>query len=167
MSSPDPRRVRIGNDEREAAVRELGEHFAHGRLEPDEYEERVSAAYTARTTADLDILFEDLPGRPGTVTDSATVALHAGMRMPATPDAPYGRDPVTGAAYSDRYKIAAGLLQLFLAFGIGRFYSGHTGIAVAQLLLSFTGIGIIWSWIDGIVMLAGHPTDPHGRPLRP
>jgi TM2 domain-containing membrane protein YozV len=62
--------------------------------------------------------------------------------------------------------VIAGLLQLVLPIGIGRFCTGHIGIAVAQLLLSFIGIGMVWAFIDGIVLLAGRPTDPSGRPLR-
>ncbi len=69
--------------------------------------------------------------------------------------------------YSDRSKVVAGVLQLALPFGIGRFYTGHHGIAVAQLLLSFVLIGVFWAFVDGIVMLADLPTDPYGRPLRP
>ncbi|MBA3907089.1 MAG: TM2 domain-containing protein [Pseudonocardiales bacterium] len=60
-------------------------------------------------------------------------------------------------------------LQLFLGgVGAGRFYTGHTGIAVAQLLVTILtlGIGAIWGFIDGIVLLAGNPRDPSGRPLR-
>lgn len=162
MSSPAARRVRIGNEEREAAVRELGEHFAKGRLDPQEYEERMAAAYAARFAGDLDVLFEDLP-QPG---DTVTVALRPGAEPQTTPDAPYGRDPVTGRPYSDRWQVIAGVLQLLLPIGVGRFYTGHTRTAVAQLLLSFIGIGVIWAFIDGIVILAGHPTDAHGRPLR-
>ena len=63
--------------------------------------------------------------------------------------------------------MVAGLLQLLLPFGIGRLYSGHIGIGVAQLVLSLFGIGVLWAFIDGIVILAGRPTDGHGRPLRP
>jgi len=84
------------------------------------------------------------------------------------PQAPYGRDPVSGFPYSDRSKVVAGLLQLFLPIGIGRLYAGHTGIGIAQLLLTlFFGLGVIWAFIDGIVILAGRPTDGNGRPLRP
>jgi TM2 domain-containing membrane protein YozV len=159
--------LRIGNAEREAAVRELGEHYAAGRLDAAEYEERTSAAYAARTADDLAPIFADLPREQPTVAipPQATVALRA--PAPYDPEAPYGRDPVTGRPYSDRLKVIAALLQLFLPFGTGRFYTGHTGIAIAQLLLVFVGIGMVWSFIDGIVMLAGDPTDPDGRPLRP
>jgi TM2 domain-containing membrane protein YozV len=84
------------------------------------------------------------------------------------PQAPYGRDPVSGFPYSDRSKVIAGLLQLFLPIGIGRLYAGHAGIGIAQLLLTlFFGIGVVWAFIDGIVILAGRPTDGRGRPLRP
>jgi hypothetical protein len=80
------------------------------------------------------------------------------------PGAPYGVDRF-GQPYSDKSKIIAGLLQILLgAFGTGRWYTGHYGIAVAQLL-TCGGLGV-WSLIDGIVMLVGDPTDPQGRPLR-
>src|SRR3954453_5345217 len=103
MSTPDP--VRIGNREREAAVRELGEHFAEGRLDPEEYEQRASAAYAARTADDLAPLFADLP-RPGAaraVAPPAPPPRAAARRPPAAragvgavPGAPVG--PVPGAA---------------------------------------------------------------------
>jgi hypothetical protein len=167
VSSPDPRKVRIGTAEREAAVRALGDHFAQGRLDPEEYEERATAAYAARTADDLDRLFDDLPTAQPPVPAAREAPTVLAAPAPPAPGAPYGVHPVAGAPYSDRSKVAAGVLQLILPFGIGRFYSGHTGIAVAQLLLALTGIGVIWSFIDGIVLLVGDPTDPYGRPLRP
>ena len=177
MTSPDP--VRIGNVEREAAVRALGEHLAEGRLDHDEYQERVSAAYAARTADDLTPLFKDLPWIGETPTVLAPPAAPypgppvyptAGYPVPVVQrdlEAPYGREPETGIPYSDRQKIVAGLLQLFLPFGVGRFYSGSAGVGVAQLLTSWLGVGILWCWIDAIVMLAGRPRDQYGRPLRP
>ena len=164
MSTPETHGIRIGHAEREAAVRELGEQFSEGRLDPQEYEERMSAAYAARTTDDLAPLFADLPRSQ----DAATMAVRTtGWHASAQLDVSDGRDPVSGRPYSDRNKVIAGLLQMFLPVGAGRFYTGHTGIAVAQLLLSFVAIGLIWSFIDGVVMLTGNPTDPYGRPLQP
>lgn len=151
--------MRIGDDERHAAAASLGEHYSHGRLQAQEYEERVTAAYTARTAAELERLFSDLP-RPLAPTPPVHYMPMADLQ------APYGRHPVTGRPYSDRSKVIGGLLQLFLPFGVGRFYTGHYGVAVAQLLTSLIGVGVFWSWIDGIVLLAGRPNDPHGRPLR-
>lgn len=52
-----------------------------------------------------------------------------------------------------------------LPFGTGRFYSGETKIAVAQLvcaLITF-GIGSLWPFIDGIVLLIRGIEDSSGR----
>lgn len=77
----------------------------------------------------------------------------------------YGIDPYTGLPLSDKSKIVAGLLQLFLGnLGIGRFYTGHTGIAVAQLL-TCGGCGI-WSLVDAVIILVQGGTDSEGRKLR-
>ncbi|MFT4295679.1 MAG: TM2 domain-containing protein [Micropruina sp.] len=86
------------------------------------------------------------------------------------PLAPFGVDPMTGLPYSDKSKLVAGLLQIFLGgLGIGRFYLGNAGIAILQIIVTFItfGFGALWPLIDGIVLLAGHPRDRAGRPLRP
>ncbi|WP_394837183.1 TM2 domain-containing protein [Pendulispora rubella] len=87
----------------------------------------------------------------------------------AGPGAPYGVDPVTGLPFSDKSKIIAGILQLLIgAFGVGRFYTGHTMIAIAQIAVTWLtcGVGVIWPIVDGIMMLTGKVTDAQGRPLR-
>ena len=72
--------------------------------------------------------------------------------------------------YSDKSKLACGLLQIFLGgLGVGRFYSGHTGIAIAQILVTiFTfGIGSIWGLIDVIVILCNDKfTDSKGKMMK-
>jgi TM2 domain-containing membrane protein YozV len=84
------------------------------------------------------------------------------------PTAPYGIHPPTGIPYSEKSKIVAGLLQVLLPLGIGRMYMGHTGMGVAQLLVTiFTcGIGAVWPFIDGIIILVNDTTDADGRMLR-
>lgn len=86
----------------------------------------------------------------------------------ANPAAPYGYHPVTGVPFSDKSKIIAGLLQVFLPFGIGRMYIGDVGLGVAQLIVTILtcGIGALWPFIDGIIMLVSGGTDDKGRPLR-
>lgn len=81
------------------------------------------------------------------------------------PNAPYGYDP-QGRPYSEKSKVTAGVLQLLLGgFGVGRFYTGHTGMALGQLF-TCGGCGI-WALIDGIMLLAGKDqTDAQGRVLR-
>ncbi|MYW70331.1 NINE protein [Streptomyces sp. SID8379] len=88
-----------------------------------------------------------------------------GMAMGYDPNAPYGYDPY-GRPYSDKSKIVAGVLQLFLGgFGVGRFYIGNVGIGLAQLF-TCGGLGI-WALIDGIILLtSSNTTDSNGRVLR-
>jgi TM2 domain-containing membrane protein YozV len=80
--------------------------------------------------------------------------------------APYGRD-MYGRPLSNKSKLVAGLLQVFLGgFGVGRFYTGHIGMALAQLF-TCGGIGV-WSLVDGILLLVKDDwADADGRILRP
>jgi hypothetical protein len=60
------RPLRIGDQERGEVIELLRRHAADGRLEPDELEARVDAAFAARTQADLVPLTSDLPPLPST-----------------------------------------------------------------------------------------------------
>jgi hypothetical protein len=62
--APNELQVRASDGERDAAVTALRDHAAAGRLGLDELEERIQAALTATTRADLETLFADLPERP-------------------------------------------------------------------------------------------------------
>ena len=65
-------------------------------------------------------------------------------------------------------KMAAGLLGIFLGgFGVHNFYLGFIGKAVAQIILNFCcGIGAIWGFIEGILILTGNINrDANGVPL--
>lgn len=52
---------RIGDAERDQAAQFLREHHAQGRLDPVEFDERLTAALQAKVQSDLDRLFTDLP----------------------------------------------------------------------------------------------------------
>lgn len=57
------------------------------------------------------------------------------------------------------------LLCWFLgAFGVHRFYTGHIGIGIAQLL-TLGGCGI-WTIIDFIILVTGNFKDSDGNPVR-
>jgi len=56
-------RLRIGDADRSRAAEVLADHYAEGRLTLEEYDERLDAVWTARTDADLRVLFHDLPLR--------------------------------------------------------------------------------------------------------
>jgi Domain of unknown function (DUF1707) len=60
----DAGRMRASDAERERTVETLRLHAADGRLDADELERRVEAAFAATTRADLDALEADLPRPP-------------------------------------------------------------------------------------------------------
>ena len=59
--------LRVADVDRERVAGELREHMLAGRLNSEEFEERVDLAYKARTRADLEALGADLPISPETV----------------------------------------------------------------------------------------------------
>ena len=79
MSSDD--HLRVSDAERQTVTDRLAEHFAEGRLDQAEFDDRVSRAMNAKTRADLSGLFYDLPE----------------TGAPAVPDGPRQRRPA-GAA---------------------------------------------------------------------
>ncbi len=53
--------IRASDQDRDRTARLLREHHAAGRLDPDEFNERLDKVYEAKTIADLDQLTADLP----------------------------------------------------------------------------------------------------------
>jgi TM2 domain-containing membrane protein YozV len=93
----------------------------------------------------------------------------AGAPYGVSPQAPYGIHPATGIPYSEKSKIVAGLLQLLLPFGIGRYYMGDTTTGVWQTVATVLTCGIahIWVLIDGILILVNDTAkDSRGYILR-
>jgi Domain of unknown function (DUF1707)/Cell wall-active antibiotics response 4TMS YvqF len=58
---PDPREMRVSNDDRERVARVLHDAMAEGRLTVNELEERLDKVYAAKTFGDLEPLLRDLP----------------------------------------------------------------------------------------------------------
>jgi len=57
------------------------------------------------------------------------------------------------------------LLCWFLGiFGVHRFYTGHTGLGVLQLL-TLGGCGI-WALVDFIIIVTGNFKDAQGNPIK-
>lgn len=59
------RAIRASDQDRDAVVQRLQAAFAEGRLDDEEFDERMRAALTARTSANLAPLLGDLPAAPG------------------------------------------------------------------------------------------------------
>jgi hypothetical protein len=103
--------LRASDAEREAVVARLREHGAAGRLDVDELEERIGAAYAARTHGELARLFDDLPNvRP-------VEAMRGQPRRPVQPGQ---------RRLSDELRVFAGvnilLVAIWLFAGAGYFW---------------------------------------------
>jgi Domain of unknown function (DUF1707) len=56
-----PPAIRVGDRDRDAAAHQLQDAFAEGRLDDEEFDQRMRAALTARVSTELDVLTADLP----------------------------------------------------------------------------------------------------------
>ena len=67
--------IRVGDRDRDAVAHRLQEAFADGRLDDDEFDQRMRVALTARVSADLELLTQDLPETIGPTTQPAAQAV--------------------------------------------------------------------------------------------
>jgi len=74
--------LRLSDAERDAAAATLAEHYAQGRLTPEEHIERLDRIWAARTRGELPPIFRDLP-----------VAAPAGRTVPGRRFAAYAAQP--------------------------------------------------------------------------
>jgi fatty acid desaturase len=59
--------MRVSDAERQAVADRLAAHYADGRLDQAEFDERSGRAMSAKTRADLSGLLDDLPETPGSL----------------------------------------------------------------------------------------------------
>lgn len=87
---------------------------------------------------------------------------------PAVPPAPL--PPPVMSPPVGKSKLTAGLLGILLgAWGVHRFYLGYVNVGLLQILVSLLtcGIGGLWGFIEGIMILTGSiHMDAQGNPLR-
>jgi hypothetical protein len=124
---PERSDVRASDDERERVVALLREHAAAGRLEVDELDQRVEAAFAATTRAELRALLDDLP------------------EDRERRDAPESRGAAWGR-YAPPNRPMAGSSALIVYAGIA---------AVLVVVWALTGAGGFWpAWFIGFGALA-------------
>lgn len=103
------------------------------------------------------------------IPDNADVCIHCGKFVKSY-GGDYGPRNKPRTFPGQKSRIAAGLLGIFLGgIGVHRFYLGYTGIGIIQILVTAItlGIGSIWGFIEGILILSGSfNEDSDGLPLR-
>ncbi|WP_336716338.1 TM2 domain-containing protein [Arthrobacter sp. USHLN218] len=91
--------------------------------------------------------------------------------QPAYGQQPYGQ-PYYGGYPEQKSRLVAGLLGILLGgLGIHRFYLGYVGLGIAQIAVTLVtfGVGAIWGFIEGIMILVGAEMfrrDAKGVPLK-
>lgn len=76
---PESAALRVSDADRDAVATELSQHFQDGRLDQAEFDERLTAAMSAKRRSDLDGLLADLPRqRPGDGTTRSAALGHPG-----------------------------------------------------------------------------------------
>jgi hypothetical protein len=140
MSNPYESRsagLRIGDAERIAAATALGDHFAAGRLDQDELDQRLTAAYAARTYADIEPLFADLP-------DPRPARPAVAPPAPARQEAPYGGPNRARRRRAAWAVPAAPLPVLFLGL-----LALVSVVGVLVFFAPFILIPLFWMWCFG------------------
>ena len=124
----DPR-IRASDDDRDRTATLLREHHAAGRLDAEEFNERLDKTFAAKTVGELDDLLSDLPS-----IDLYRLPDHGLSRRPAVPGAtshlgamaaagaarPHGRfSPAWQAAWGSWLSVSAVLIVIWTLSGMG------------------------------------------------
>jgi hypothetical protein len=134
--------LRVSDAERDTVASELGQHFQDGRLDHAEYDERLTAAMTAKTERDLDELLADLPqapaSRPGWAASEPDQAVAPGA-------APWRSAPA--GLTRGRPRVLALLPLLIAAVVIGGLLTGGW-----QHAWPFAPFGLLWLIVPILVV---------------
>ena len=131
--------LRIGDAERDAALELLQSHYAAGRLDTEEFEERMTAALAAHHQDELDALFTDLPEDPqARFFDESGPIGHAARPSELTPwraPVPAVRDREGRRALSTALGLVSGLVWPVALAGIFVF-GAPTRVLLMALMIS-------------------------------
>jgi hypothetical protein len=135
--------MRVGNAEREAIAGELREHYASGRLTLEELNERLEAAFAAKTRADLSAVTRDLPSAqsfpPPTAGAQGPGQQWSGQQWGAGPHGGGAGGPGTGWGHA----------------GWGAGYRGACGAGRQARSLFSTMVAVALLGLFGVMAVAG------------
>nr|WP_221308869.1 DUF1707 and DUF4870 domain-containing protein [Nocardiopsis mwathae] len=150
--------IRLTHAERDAAAETLKEAYADGRLDDEEFEERLGLAMKAKFPADLEPLFNDIVPRNA----HQSPAPHASAVPPAQPGQPEAppngseRLLAAGGHVSGYFLSALGPLIVVLASGrtspyVRRHAYEALNYQLTVLIASIVMIGLAWLVIPAIL----------------
>ncbi|HEX6522387.1 MAG TPA: DUF1707 domain-containing protein [Streptosporangiaceae bacterium] len=156
MNRSSFQQMRVSDAERQAVADRLGEHYSQGRLDQAEFDERVGRAMGAKTRADFDGLFDDLP-EPGPTGAPGVTAGASGA--PGDSRAPGAPGPTTDAPIRRRPWQARKVLTLVLI--------GFVALAAVHAVV-WTAVPFLWLAFVIVIALAatgrlGHHRAGHGH----
>jgi hypothetical protein len=136
--------IRVSDAERNSVAELLGQHYADGRLDQPEFDERISRTMAAKTRGDLTGLFDDLP------ETGPSGAGPGGPGGPGDPAVPYRRRGRRGG-------IVRPLLLLLLVFICANFaWHAFTSLFFIQPL--------VWAFvIVAVILLVTRSAHRHDR----
>ncbi len=165
---PAGHEMRVSDAERDAAAAELREHFASGRLDQEELDQRLTAVFAAKTRGDLNAQFTDLPSGAGAGAASSAQPIGAGTYG----GRPFGSGSGSGSGWSGgagrafgRVLVGGVLLWALLIIGILGVFGIGTGRPVG-LVLIFAAFALLRKLLFGILGRGrgrGRGCGPRGR----
>jgi hypothetical protein len=158
---PGDPRMRASDADRDRTATLLQEHHAAGRLTAEEFQERLDAAYAAKTLGELDEILSDLPGIDLYQLPDASM-----RRMPATRPQPgpvqarqHGRlSPAWRAAWGSWASVNLLLFVIWLISSAGHPFSSYPWFL---WVAGPWGAVLLGRWLFG-----GHPSGDQRRQER-
>jgi hypothetical protein len=149
--------VRAGDADRELAANALRRHYADGRLDPAEFDQRLDAIYEARTYGELDAAVADLPADDEEIAKAAEAERYRNLPVP-----PSSRHPLVSHPAGDFDVSADTLADLVGWIGI----SAASWVVWVILLIGPLGTQYFWPlWVTliGGIVVAARTLGRHNR----
>lgn len=144
-SSLRPEDLRAGDADRELVLERLRAAQAEGRLDLDEFDERVAATVTARTYGELAALTADLPGGPPVPRPLGAPPPVSQPPVLQPPAAPAARErPDLRAATAGWAAVSATTLVIWLVVGVT---TGALGYPWWIWVTGPWGVALLVSWM--------------------
>ncbi|MEQ7125574.1 DUF1707 domain-containing protein [Actinopolymorpha sp. B11F2] len=155
--------LRIGDAERDDALRMLAEHLAAGRLDIDEHSERSSQIISARTRGEIRKLFVDLPEPHPLLGRSPAPGTGRGVPsgQPSPADA---RLAVRSRKAAAVRTFAAGLTPLVWCICIAVFVMTDVGWWMFLVPIAYSALLSAWEQASGGKHPAKSPEESHDKP---